>query len=358
MLIVDAHLDISSNALQGNRDLISSAYTIRTQEVRMSGKGRAQGTVAFPEMRQGRIALSFVTLFARATGRPVPHADFASPIQSYGIAQGQLAYYHGLAEAGHVRIITAPDNLDSHIAEWREWESDGGDSDSTPPLGFVISMEGADPILHPDQLETWVTAGLRLIGLTHYGPGRYAGGTGTEIGLTELGPPLLSEMQRLGVILDLTHSSDEAFWEALEHYEGPVLASHNNCRALVPHQRQFSDAQLRAIFEREGVIGAAFDVWMLQPGWITGESSNAGITLDKVVDHIDYVCQLAGNSRHAAIGTDLDGGYGREQSPSDLDTIADLQKLVGLLEGRGYSTEDIAAIMHGNWLRFLHSAWD
>ncbi len=164
-------------------------------------------------------------------------------------------------------------------------------------------------------------------------------------------------MDRLGVLLDLTHFSDQAFWEALEHYQGPVLASHNNCRALVPHQRQFSDDQLRVLFERDGVIGAAFDTWMLQPGWVVGQSSNEKVSMEQVVDHIDYVCQLAGNSRHAAIGTDLDGGFGREQSPHDLDTIADLQKIPALLEKRGYSQEDIAGIMHGNWLRLLRQAW-
>ncbi len=361
MLIIDAHLDLSANALQGNRNLLSSAYAIRTQEAARLGDAHKEGTVAFPEMRQGRVALSFVTLFARSTGNPAPHADYESPFQAHGIAKGQLAYYRALADAGHARIVTTPGELDSHFQTWQTWEaglaSNASKTEDTPPLGFVITMEGADPILHPDQLEAWVREGLRLLGLTHYGPGRYAGGTGTEIGLTDLCPPLLAEMERLGVILDLTHCSDESFWEALEHYTGPVLASHNNCRALVPHQRQFSDAQLRAIFERDGVIGAAFDTWMLQPGWVRGKSSNEGVTLDAVVDHIDYVCQLAGRSRHAAIGTDLDGGYGREQSPCDLDTIADLQKLVGLLEARGYSETDIAAIMHGNWLRFLHAAW-
>lgn len=361
MLIIDAHLDLSMNALQGNRDLLSSAYTIRTQEARVSGKGRTQGTVALPEMRQGRIALSFVTLFARSTGRPSPHSDYATPAQSYGIAQGQLAYYRALEDIGYVRIITNNENLDRHIDTWRRWERTAigtpNDYDNTPPLGFVITMEGADPILTPTQLEAWVDGGLRLLGLTHYGPGRYAGGTGTEIGLTELGRPLLAEMERLGVVLDLTHCSDQAFWQSLEHYNGLVHASHNNCRALVPHQRQFSDEQLRAIFERDGVIGTAFDAWMLQPGWITGETSNDKVTLNSVVDHIDYVCQLAGNNRHAAIGTDLDGGYGREQSPSDLDTIADLQKIPALLDARGYSDDDIEAIMHGNWLRLLREAW-
>jgi membrane dipeptidase len=167
-------------------------------------------------------------------------------------------------------------------------------------------------------------------------------------------------MERLGIVLDLTHCSDEAFWQALEHYNGPVLASHNNCRALVPNQRQFTDDQLRAIIERDGVIGAALDAWMLKPAWSIGEHHNPAnpvVTLSDVVDHIDHICQLAGNARHAAIGSDLDGGFGREQSPSDLDTIADLQKLAGLLAARGYGETDIAAIMHGNWLRLLRSVW-
>ena len=356
MLIIDAHLDLSWNTLQWNRDLLRSVYTIRTREKGMPGKGRAQGTVAFPEMRQGRITLSFATLLARSTGQVVPNIDYASPTQSYGIAQGQLAYYRALEREGHIRIITDQTGLDSHIATWEAWEAEA-DPGNIPLLGFVISMEGADPILTPDQLEEWWTAGLRLLGITHYGPGRYAGGTGTELGLTELGPPLLAEMERLGVLLDLTHCSDQAFWQALEHYQGLVLASHNNCRALVPHQRQFSDEQLRAIFRRQGVIGVAFDSWMLQPGWIAGESSNEQVTMDSVVDHVDYICQLAGNSRHAAIGSDLDGGFGREQSPHDLDTIADLQRLTGLLADRSYSDDDIVAILHGNWLRLLRQAW-
>lgn len=363
MLIIDAHLDLSMNALQWNRDLLLSAYTIRAQEQRTPGKGRAQGTVALPEMRQGRLALSVATLIARSTGHTAPHIDFHSPTQAYGMAHGQLAYYRALEDAGHIRILSDWASLDAHMAEWQAWDAANPDpltleeAASTPPLGFVISMEGADPIQQPEQLAAWHAAGLRLLGPTHYGPGRYAGGTATELGLTELGPPLLREMDRLGVLLDLTHLSDQAFWQSLEHYHGLVLASHNNCRALVPHQRQFSDAQLQAIFARDGVIGAAFDTWMLDPGWVVGVSSNQGITMERVVDHIDHICQLAGNSRHAAIGTDLDGGYGREQSPEDLDTIADLQKLQGMLEQRGYSADDIQAILHGNWLRLLQQAW-
>jgi len=362
MLIIDAHLDLSWNALQWNRNLLQSVYTIRTQEAGMDGKGRGVNTVAFPEMRAGGVALSVVTMLARSTGRPVPHVDFASTAQSFGIARGQLAYYRALEQQGHIRIIEEEAGLAAHMAEWEGWDVEHGDEPAgappaTPPLGFVLSMEGADPILTPDQLEEWWNLGLRLLGPTHYGPGRYAGGTGTELGLTDLGPPLLAEMERLGVLLDLTHFSDQAFWEALERYDGPVLASHNNCRALVPHQRQFSDEQIQAIIERDGVIGAAFDAWMLKPDWSGLDHSNHDVTLDTVVDHMDHVCQLAGDSRHAAIGTDLDGGFGREQSPGDLDTIADLQRIPDLLRARGYGEDDITNIMHGNWLRLLTTAW-
>jgi membrane dipeptidase len=359
MLIVDAHLDLSWNALQWGRDLTRSVYTIRTQENSTPGKGRGLGTVAFPEMRQGRVALCFATLLARSTGQLVPQIDFATPMQAYGIARGQLSYYRALEQQDLVRIIGDGPSLDQHIAAWSAWEAAGA-AVEPPPLGFVISMEGADPILAPDQLEAWWGAGLRLLGITHYGPGRYAGGTATELGLTALGPPLLHEMQRLGITLDLTHCSDQAFWQALEHYGGPLLASHNNCRALVPHQRQFTDDQLRAIVARDGVIGVALDTWMLKPGWRIGERddpANPPVTLGDVADQIDHICQLAGSSHHAAIGSDLDGGFGREQSPRDLDSIADLQKLAGLLAARGYADADIAAIMHGNWLRFLRRIW-
>jgi membrane dipeptidase len=218
-------------------------------------------------------------------------------------------------------------------------------------------MEGADPILTPDHLGEWWDAGLRAIGPVHYGVARYAHGTSACGGLTELGRPLLKGMEELGMLLDLTHMCDDSFWEALEVFGGRVLASHQNSRVLVPGDRQFTDEQLRAVIERDGVIGAALDAWMLQPNWIRGETTNENLTLQSVAEQIDYVCQLAGNARHAAIGSDLDGGYGTEQCPRDLDTIVDLQRIPDLLRAKGYSEADIAAIMHGNWLRFFRDAW-
>jgi membrane dipeptidase len=166
-------------------------------------------------------------------------------------------------------------------------------------------------------------------------------------------------MQRLGMILDATHLSDESFWEALDLFHGPVWASHNNCRALVPDQRQFSDEQIKALIARGAVIGGALDAWMMVPGWQRGKTTpqEADVRLSHVIDHMDHICQLAGNARHVGIGTDLDGGYGHEQCPQDVDTIADLARLPELLRDRGYNEQDIIGVMHGNWVRFLNDAW-
>ena len=355
MLIIDAHLDLAWNALQWNRNLQDSVHTIRKQESNLTGPGRGQGTVALPEMRKGRVAVCFATLIARSTGRIEPNLDYSSPLQAYAAAQGQLAYYQVLSKSGEVRIIRDIVELNEHVAQWKKWESDT--QNNQPPVGLIISMESADPILEPKQLSVWKEAGVRIIGPAHYGPGRYAGGTSTELGLAPDGVTLLREMEQNDIILDLTHLSDEAFWQALDHFGGHVIASHNNCRALVPHQRQFDDRQIREIIARQGVIGAALDNWMLVPGWVRGRHDNRPATLKDVTDHIDHICQLAGNAEHAAIGSDLDGGFGREQSPSDLDTIADLHKLVDILDRRGYSMQDISLIMHGNWLRLLSNAW-
>ncbi len=355
MFIIDAHLDLAWNAIQWNRDLEKSVYTIRAQEAYLSGAGRGQGTVAFPEMRAGRVALCFATLLARSTGHAVPNLDYSSPLQAYAATQGQLAYYQALSDSGEVRVIKNLAELNSHIREWEQWESDT--QQIQPPLGLVISMESADPILEPDQLPAWKEAGVRIIGPAHYGAGRYAGGTSTELGLTPEGLALLREMAQHGISLDLTHLSDQAFWQALDHFDGHVLASHNNCRALVPQQRQFDDRQIRAILDRDGVIGVAFDNWMIRPAWVRGTKDNERVVIEHIVDHIDHICQLAGNAKHAAIGSDLDGGFGREQSPSDLETIADQQKLIEILIRRGYRMEDVSLIMHGIWFRLLRYAW-
>ena len=358
MLIFDAHLDLAWNALDWNRDLRLPAADIRRREIQqgMTDKGRGDGTVSFPELRRGRVGVFIATLLARLM-RPniIPAVQrYESMEAAYAAAHGQMAYYRVLEQQGHLRWIKDWPTLDAHVRAWEAPDAAGRE-----PLGFILSMEGADPVLAPEQVGEWWEAGLRIIGPAHYGVSPYAHGTGTVGGLFPQGPALLKEMERVGMILDVTHLSDQCFDEALDLYGGPVLASHHNCRALVPDQRQLTDDQIKRLVGRGAVIGAAMDDWMLVPGWVRGTTTpqKTGVSLATVVDHIDHVCQLAGDARHAAVGTDLDGGFGREQSPTDLDTIADLQRLPELLRRRGYDQAAVEGILHGNWLRFFREAW-
>jgi len=350
MLLIDGHLDLAMNALNWDRNLDLDVYEIRKKEAEMTEKGRGRGTTSLPELRKAEVAVCLATVIDRTARPNSPSSGSACQEISYAKAQGQLAYYRVLEAQGKVRILTDWPGLERHF---RAWQSPG----AAEPLGFILSMEGADPIVWPEQAASWWEDRLRVVSISHYGVSAYAHGTGTEGGLAPLGKPLLKEMGRLGMILDLSHLADKAFWEALEIYTGPVLASHNNCRALVPGDRQFSDDQIKAIVQRNGVIGAVLDAWMLYPGWVKGETPTTVVSLEAVADQIDHICQVAGNARHAAIGSDLDGGYGTEQCPHDLDTIADLQKVPGLLRKRGYKEADIEGIMHGNWLRLFREAW-
>jgi membrane dipeptidase len=351
MIVIDSHLDLAWNALNWNRDLTLSVDDIRRSEAGISGKARGRNTVAFPEMQKGDVAISLATVLARASSLRDPMLDYRTQEIAYAMAQGQLAYYRVMQAQGRVRLLRNWADVESHLAEW---EKPNGISKR---LGFILSMEGADPIVSPDQLLEWWNDGLRVVGLVHYGVNAYAHGTGAAGGLTAKGRDLLKAMEQVGVVLDATHLADESFWQAVESFKGPVLASHNNCRALVPGVRQFSDDQLRHLIERGSVIGVAFDAWMLYPGWVFGKTPNSTVSLEAVIAQIDHICELAGNSLHVAIGTDLDGGFGTEQSPHDLDTIADLQKIPGLLSAKGYREADVKAIMHGNWLRFFREAW-
>lgn len=348
MIVIDAHLDLSYNALNWNRDLSQPVAGIRASEEGMAGKGRGTNTVAFPELRRGEVGICLATVLARAQPAGKTNIDFRNQEIAFAMAQGQLAYYRALEASGTSAFVRDTAGL---CAAFESWRQDG----VRAPFGFILSMEGADPIVSPAQTAQWWEDGLRVIGLAHYGPSAYAHGTNATGGLTAKGRDLLRAMADTGMILDMTHLCDESFWEALMLWQGPLLASHNNCRALVPGVRQFDDEQIRAIIERGAVIGSAFDAWMLAPSWTL--SLRPRVRLDSVIDHIDHICQLAGNARHVAIGSDLDGGYGAEQSPEDLDTIADLQKIPGLLRGRGYSEADVEGVMHGNWLRFFETAW-
>lgn len=373
-LIVDAHLDLSWNALGWDRDLTQPLAALREREASMTDqKARGNATITLGELRRGGVAVCFGTLLARALppegvrpperdlgtpagqqaippdGSPRRALDYPNQQHAHAAAQGQLAYYRQLEREGHFRLLYTREELDAH---WRQW-SEAGDAVDALPIGVIVAMEGADPIVTPEQAEQWHQQGLRAVGPVHYGRSAYAVGTGFDGAMTPAGHELLRVFERTGMILDVTHMSDRSFDDALEHFQGRVIASHHNCRALVPRDRQLSDDQIKRLVARDGVIGVALDAWMLHPDYRVGEDTGDVVTMEAVADHIDHVAQLAGSTRHSGIGSDLDGGFGREQTPADLDTIADLQKLEQVLARRGYSEADMDAIFHGNWLRLL-----
>ena len=378
-LIFDTHLDLAWNALSWDRDVTLPLHQINARESGMGKKKKGTGpicrngpkgashkldlspfpprgraTVSLPEMRSGGVAVCLATVLVRAKPDVRPRetpprnsVDYPTQSAAYAVGQGQMAYYRLLEEQGEVKILRTRGDLDAHWKRWREEER------TKRPIGIILAMEGADPIVEPSQAPQWFADGMRSVGLAHYGKSRYAVGTGEVGPLSAAGVELLDEFERLGMILDVTHLSQPSFDEALKRFGGPVMASHNNCRALVPGDRQFSDDQIRRLVARDAVIGVALDAWMLYPGWKIGETSREVVALDAVADHVDHICQLAGNARHVGIGSDLDGGFGTEQTPTGIDTIADLQKLAGMLSNRGYSEEHIDAVFHGNWLGFF-----
>jgi membrane dipeptidase len=355
MFIIDAHLDLAMNAMEWNRDYRKPIDEIRAREKNMTDKpDRGKGVVCFPELRKGNIGLVVATQIARyvAPGNNLP--GWHSPEQAWAQTQAQLAWYKTMEEDGELVQIRDLHALEKHLLIWKD-----GSPNVHKPIGYILSLEGADSLVTVQHLERAHAYGLRAVGPGHYGPGRYAQGTNATGGIGKEGKALLKEMERLNIILDATHLCDDSFWEALENFNGHVWASHNNCRALVDHNRQFSDEMIRELISRGAVIGGVMDTWMMVPGWVKGKSTpqEMNCNLEVLIGHMDHICQIAGNANHIAIGSDLDGAFGREQSPADLETIADLQKLPGLLSKRGYSQPDIEKVMNGNWLQFLRKAW-
>jgi membrane dipeptidase len=361
MFMIDAHLDLAMNAMEWNRDLRIPAAAINASE-RTRGLSdkpdRGNAVVSFPDLRRGQIGLVVATQIGRFVAPDNPLPGWNSPEQAWSQTQAQLSWYRTMEEAGEIVQIVDRAGLDAHVPRWLAATASGGDV-SRLPIGYILSLEGADSMITVGHLQRAHRYGLRAVGPAHYGPGRYAHGTDASATLNTAGRELIAEMDRLGMILDATHLCDAAFWEALDLFSGPVWASHNNCRALVDHNRQFSDDMIEALIGRGAVIGGALDAWMMVSGWVRGTSTPREMNCDLAVmiDHLDHVCQLAGNADHIGVGSDLDGAFGREQAPHDLETIADLSGLPGLLAKRGYPSADIDKVMHGNWLRFLRNAW-
>lgn len=387
--IFDAHLDLAWNALHWNRDLRLPLEEMRHSEVAMQDHpARGHATLTVPELQQAQVHVCLSTVLVRSKPEVVPTAgysrrdlDYRNQTHAHAVGMGQLAYYEALERQGWISLLKTSADLSMHWARAcapptepnkpaDASEPPGpiqvsssargsafayGDDPPAParPLGIILAMEGADPISHASEAQMWWDRGLRAVSLSHYAQGPYAPGTGVSNHLPDRGRALLREFARLGMIVDLSHCTEPAFFEVLDYFSGPVFASHNMCRQLVPGDRQFSDQQLTALLHRQAVIGMAFDAWMLKPGWRIGVTTPDSVSMSAVADHIDHICQMAGNAQQVGIGTDLDGGFGNEQSPIDLRRYVDVHRLADILSARNYSDRDIAGIFWENYLQFF-----
>lgn len=364
MLIIDGDCAFMIGAMERDRDLTLPLDEIRTAPASgrnwVPGVPDTEAVVSLPEFRRGGVAVIVAKLSGRIYRPGSPLWGYRTGDIAYAMARGQAAYYQILDTRGEARIIKETAQLTAHMKEWSDI-----DDFSNLPVGMILGIEGADPILWPDQVREWWEVGVRVVSLSHYGVSTYSHGTstGTKGGLFSPAKDLLQEMDSLGMILDVTHTSDESVRQAMDIFQGPVLASHQNCRTLVPGERQFPDELLNRVIERGGVIGTSLDAFMLYRPGIDWQNiperlptyAREEVTLEDVADHLDYVCQLAGNSLHAALGTDLGGGVGWSGAPHGIDSARDYQKLIGVLERRGHSEKDVSNIMYRNWQRFYET---
>lgn len=356
-LIIDSHQDIAWNMLTYGRDYTRSVHVTRRLEAGTPTPERnGDCLVGWPEYQRGQVAVVFATLFVtpakwKEPGDTIIYADKETAHRLY---RKQIDVYRKLVDShpDKFRLIASQPELDSVIEHW----SKPVPEDEGHPVGLIYLMEGADGIRSPHELTEWHDLGLRIIGLAWAGT-RYCGGTSEPGPLTNEGRKLISAMADYNFILDISHMDEAAAYESLDRYEGPLLATHANCEALMrgsATNRHLTDRLIHSLIERDGVIGLVPFNTFLKVGWLRKNGSRREeVSLDAFIAHIDHVCQLAGDSNHAAIGSDFDGGFGLQSVPPELDTIADLQLVASKLIALGYSESDSANIMGGNWLRFL-----
>jgi membrane dipeptidase len=372
MLIVDAHQDLAYNILTFGRDYSLSALATRARELGSETPLRNGDTLlGWPDYQRGRVGVIFATLFASPARRALGDWDtqvYKTAEQAHELYRGQVDAYYRLVDRhpGCFRLIHSRKDLQEVLFAWRQEDSLQAEALPSPdeshlneeqpenpplPVGLVLLMEGAEGVRHPGELVEWWQLGVRIIGPAWAGT-RYCGGTREPGPMTKEGFELLEAMAEIGFALDVSHMDEQAVLQALEVYPGTMIASHANAAALlkgVDTNRHLSERVIAGLLERDAVIGTVIHNRFLKPGWRMADGREQ-VTLQEVVAQIDYVCQRAGDSLHAGIGTDFDGGYGWQAAPGEIDTIADLPKLAPLLAEKGYREDDIAAIFGGNWL--------
>lgn len=354
-LIIDAHADIAYNMLEYKRDYTRSLNETRQLEANtFIIKENGDSLISWHEYQRGQVGLIFATLFAppiRFRTHENEKQVYKNFDEAHKLYKTQLDVYQRMTDSmpDKFRIIASKPDLNLLLDHW---------ASPTPehPVGMVILMEGGEAIRNLSELEEWHKLGVRLIGPAWVGT-RYCGGWKEPGPLTDDGRKLLSAMADFNFVLDLSHMDERAAIEALDIYEGSIVGTHANCATLMPNSntnRHFTDRIIEGIIEHDGVIGIVPFNTYLKSGWSRDKKhARQEVPLQTVVNHIDHICQIAGNSKHVGIGSDFDGGFGLQSVPPEIESVADLQKLAPLLSARGYNQTDIENILGNNWLTRL-----
>ena len=353
-IIVDAHQDLAWNMLTFGRDYTRSAAETRQLEHRTEVPTHNGDTLlGWADYQKGNIAIVFSTLFAAPARRQNGEWDiqcYRDEPEAHQHYIAQLDAYHRLVDEHpeKFRLLQTRSELAETVSLWENRTVEN------PPVGLVVLMENAEGVRSVGELEMWWERGVRIIGPAWVGT-RFCGGTGEPGPLTQAGYRLLEGMTGYGFVLDISHMDEKAVLQTLDFYPGTIIASHANASALLEgldSNRFLSDRVIHGLLERDAVIGVVPFNRFLVPGWRKNDGRQA-VKLIHLVSQIDYICQMAGDSLHVGIGSDFDGGFGWQSVPAEIDTIADLQKMIPLLEQKGYTEDDIVAIMGRNWLTIL-----
>jgi len=303
----DAHLDIAWSSLQNGRDFVL---------------GHPDAAAGLPDLLAGGVTLACATVFC---------ADRDEDTTAAEVAEQQLAYYDALPGRSNGRVIWPADAMDVGMC--------------TPGEKICLTglLEGCEPVGAPEGMEEFYSRGVRVAALTWNRNNRWAAGCDGDTGLTMEGVALVKEMDRLGMVHDISHLSRMSVDDLLGTARGPIIASHVGADAVFPHVRNLTDEHLRAIAQRDGVVGLVLYNKFL------GDGRPSFSDAMRHLMHMIRVCGIDG----VGIGSDMDGGFGRDQLPGGFHSAADLPRFADALAGEGLTDADIDKVCGGNLRRVL-----
>ena len=325
----DAHLDLAYLAEMG-RDMLADPPDHPEHPAALTLKSLTQSHV------QRAVATVFVQPRGLDSSGHMVDGPwcYSSPQEAYQQSLRQINWYHQWHNSGHLNL------------------ADSIDHESSQTLELLLLLEGAAGIRTLDDLTDFHRRGIRILALTWVNGTQWAGGDQSGGDVTTEGIKLLSRADELAMVHDVSHLSEQAFWTVMEKTSQPKIASHSNCRSLLPGkqhpERHLSDQQILALANANGVIGInLFSKFLVSTGTAA---------ISDVVRHIQHIVQLTGRTDIVGLGSDMDGGFSARDLPTGIRRPADLGKICDALATANFTDTAIEQFAWGNWNLFFTRA--